>query len=159
MRALNRALVTAGAGFLGFHRCARLLADGAQVAVARIFNTYGPRMRWNDGRMVPTFCGQAIRDEPITVAGSGQQTRSLCHVDDTVSGLLALAASDFAGPVNIGNPTELTVLRVAEIIRDFAGSTSPIHHIPAVEDDPQRRCPDIGTARRELGWEPTVRAE
>jgi dTDP-glucose 4,6-dehydratase len=132
---------------------------GADVGVARIFNTYGPRMRWDDGRMVPTFCGQALRNEPITVAGSGEQTRSLCHVDDTVSGLLALASSEFAGPVNIGNPTELTVLRVAEIIRDFAGSTSPIRHIPAVEDDPQRRCPDIGTARRELGWEPKVRAE
>jgi dTDP-glucose 4,6-dehydratase len=132
---------------------------GADVAVARIFNTYGPRMRWNDGRMVPTFCGQALRNEPITVAGSGEQTRSLCHVDDTVGGLLALAASGFAGPVNIGNPTELTVLRVAEIIRDFARSTSPIHYVPAVEDDPKRRCPDIRTARRELGWEPRVRAE
>jgi len=131
----------------------------ADVAVARIFNTYGPRMRWDDGRMVPTFCGQALRNEPITVAGSGQQTRSLCHVDDTVAGLLALAASDFAGPVNIGNPTELTVLRAAEIIRDLARSTSPIHYVPAAEDDPKRRCPDIGTSRRELGWEPRVRAE
>jgi dTDP-glucose 4,6-dehydratase len=132
---------------------------GADVAVARIFNTYGPRMRWDDGRMVPTFCGQALRNQPITVAGSGEQTRSLCHVDDTVRGLLALAASEFAGPVNIGNPTELTVLRVAEIIRDIARSTSPIHYVPAVEDDPKRRCPDIGTARQKLGWEPTVRAE
>ena len=79
--------------------------------------------------------------------------------NDTIGGLLTLAASDFPGPVNIGNPTELTVLRVAEIIRDCAHSTSPIHHIPAVEDDPQRRCPDIGTARDQLGWEPKVRAE
>lgn len=132
---------------------------GADVAVARIFNTYGARMRADDGRMVPTFCRQALCNEPITVAGSGYQTRSLCHVDDTVAGLLALAASDITGPVNIGNPTELTVLRVAEIIRDYAGSTSPIHYVPAVEDDPQRRCPDIRAAREQLGWEPKVRAE
>jgi dTDP-glucose 4,6-dehydratase len=132
---------------------------GSDVAVARIFNTYGPRMRGDDGRMVPTFCGQALRNEPITVAGSGQQTRSLCHVADTVAGLCALAASDVVGPVNIGNPGELTVLRVAELIRDYARSTSPIRYVAAAEDDPQRRCPDIGTARAELGWEPTVSAE
>ncbi len=132
---------------------------GADVAVARIFNTYGPRMRADDGRMVPTFCLQALRDEPITVAGSGHQTRSLCHVDDTVAALIALAASDITGPVNIGNPHELTVLRVAEIIREHAGSTSPIHYIPAAQDDPQRRCPDISRARQLLGWEPKVDAE
>ena len=131
----------------------------ADVAVARIFNTYGPRMRADDGRMVPTFCRQALRNEPITVAGSGHQTRSLCHVDDTVAALLALAESDITGPVNIGNPSELSVLRVAEMIRDDAGSTSPIHYIPAVQDDPQRRCPDIQRAREQLGWEPKVRAE
>ncbi len=131
----------------------------ADVAVARIFNTYGPRMRADDGRMVPNFCLQALRSEPITVAGSGQQTRSLCHVDDTIGGLLALAASDITGPVNIGNPTELTVLRVAEIIRDQARSTSPVHYIPAMQDDPQRRCPDITRARELLGWEPKVDAE
>jgi dTDP-glucose 4,6-dehydratase len=132
---------------------------GADVAVARIFNTYGPRMRADDGRMVPNFCLQALRNEPITVAGGGHQTRSLCHVDDTVAGLIALAASDVTGPVNIGNPNELTVLRVAEMIRDQAHSTSPIHHIPAVQDDPQRRCPDITRARELLGWEPKVDAE
>ncbi|BBY07919.1 UDP-glucuronic acid decarboxylase family protein [Mycobacterium noviomagense] len=132
---------------------------GADVAVARIFNTYGPRMRPDDGRMVPTFCRQALQGEPITVAGSGHQTRSLCHVDDTVAALLALAASDITGPVNIGNPTELTVLRVAELIRAHAGSTSPIHYVPAAQDDPQRRCPDIRVAREQLGWEPKVGAE
>jgi dTDP-glucose 4,6-dehydratase len=131
----------------------------ADVAVARIFNTYGPRMRADDGRMVPNFCLQALRGEPITVAGSGLQTRSVCHVDDTVGGLIALAASDVAGPVNIGNPTELTVLRVAEMIRDLAHSTSAIRHIPAAQDDPQRRCPDITRARELLGWEPKVDAE
>lgn len=133
--------------------------SGADVGVARIFNTYGPRMRADDGRMVPTFCLQALRNEPITVAGSGYQTRSLCHVDDTVAALIALAASEVPGPVNIGNPCELTVLRVAEIIREQAGSTSPIHYIPAVQDDPQRRCPDISRARELLGWEPKVDAE
>ncbi|HZU47966.1 MAG TPA: NAD-dependent epimerase/dehydratase family protein, partial [Mycobacterium sp.] len=132
---------------------------GADVAVARIFNTYGPRMRPDDGRMVPTFCRQALLNEPITVAGSGHQTRSLCHVDDTVAALLALAASDITGPVNIGNPTELTVLRVAESIRGHAGSTSPIHYVPAAQDDPQRRCPDIRVAREQLGWEPKVGPE
>jgi len=132
--------------------------DG-DVAVARIFNTYGPRMRAHDGRMVPTFCRQALKGEPITVAGSGQQTRSLCHVDDTVAALVALADADMTGPVNIGNPIELTVLRVAEMIRDLAGSTSPIHYVAAAQDDPQRRCPDIRLARERLGWEPKVPAE
>ena len=134
-------------------------ARGTDVAVARIFNTYGPRMRADDGRMVPNFCLQALRNEPITVAGSGRQTRSLCHVDDTIAGLIALAASDVTGPVNIGNPTEFTVLRVAEMIREQAHSTSAIHHISAVQDDPQRRCPDITRARDLLGWEPKVDAE
>ncbi|HZA12026.1 NAD-dependent epimerase/dehydratase family protein [Mycobacterium sp.] len=129
------------------------------VAVARIFNTYGPRMRVHDGRMVPTFCRQALRNEPITVAGSGRQTRSLCHVDDTVAALIALADSDITGPVNIGNPHELTVLSVAELIRDIAESTSPIHYVPAAQDDPQRRCPDIRLARDRLGWQPMVPPE
>ncbi|MCW2653295.1 MAG: epimerase [Mycobacterium sp.] len=126
------------------------------VAVARIFNTYGPRMRADDGRMVPTFCRQALSDEPITVSGNGRQTRSLCHVDDTVAALLALADADITGPVNIGNPTELTVLEVAEMIRELARSSSPIHYVAAAQDDPQRRCPDIRLAREQLGWEPKV---
>jgi dTDP-glucose 4,6-dehydratase len=126
------------------------------VGVARIFNTYGPGMRSDDGRMVPTFCRQALRGEPLTVAGTGLQTRSLCFVDDTVAGLIALARSDFGGPVNIGNPTELTVRAAAELIRELAGSTSTIQLTPAAVDDPQRRCPDITLARERLGWEPRV---
>ncbi|WP_197520135.1 MULTISPECIES: NAD-dependent epimerase/dehydratase family protein [unclassified Mycobacterium] len=130
--------------------------DRADTAVARIFNTYGPGMRLDDGRMVPTFCRQALRGEPLTVSGTGLQTRSLCYVDDTVAGLIALARGDFGGPVNIGNPTELTVLAAAELIRELAGSRSTIQFTPPAEDDPQRRCPDITVARERLGWEPQV---
>lgn len=128
----------------------------ADTGIARIFNTYGPGMRGEDGRMVPTFCRQALRGEPLTVSGTGLQTRSLCYVDDTVAGLIALARSDFDGPVNVGNPTELTVLAVAELVRDLAGSGSPIQLTAPAADDPQRRCPDITLARHRLGWEPTV---
>jgi dTDP-glucose 4,6-dehydratase len=128
----------------------------ADVGVARIFNTYGPRMRSDDGRMVPTFCYQALSGEPITVNGDGRQTRSLCFVDDTVAGLDALGRADCTGPINLGNPDELTVLQVAERIRELAGSQSPIEFRPAVEDDPQRRCPDIRLARELLGWRPKV---
>ncbi|SEH91275.1 dTDP-glucose 4,6-dehydratase [Mycolicibacterium rutilum] len=126
------------------------------IAVARIFNTYGPRMRPDDGRIVPTFCRQALAGEAITVNGTGRQTRSLCFVDDTVAGLVALAESDCAGPVNLGNPDELTVLEIAETIRDLAGSTSPIEFRSAQQDDPQRRCPDISLARQVLGWRPRI---
>lgn len=129
---------------------------GVDIGVARIFNTYGPRMRVGDGRAVPAFCWQALRGAPITVSGTGAQTRSLCFVDDTVAGLIALAHNDFSGPVNIGNPEELTVLRIAELIRELAGSASEITFVPAVTDDPQRRCPDITLARERLGWKPTV---
>lgn len=131
-------------------------ARSADVGVARIFNTYGPRMRVDDGRIVPTFCRQALAGEPITVHGSGRQTRSLCYVDDTVSGLLALARSDCAGPINIGNPHELTVLQIAELIRELAASQSPIEFVARGDDDPQRRCPDITAARERLGWQPRV---
>jgi dTDP-glucose 4,6-dehydratase len=113
-------------------------------------------MRSHDGRMVPTFCRQALAGEPITVTGSGRQTRSLSFVDDTVEGLLALARSDVAGPVNIGNPHEVTVVHIAELIRDLVGSDSPVEFVPAVEDDPQRRCPDITVARERLGWQPRI---
>ncbi|WP_120313371.1 NAD-dependent epimerase/dehydratase family protein, partial [Mycolicibacterium elephantis] len=129
----------------------------ADVAVARIFNTYGPRMRPDDGRIVPTFCAQALAGEPITVNGTGVQTRSLCYVDDTVDALVALAESGCAGPVNIGNPDEVTVLHIAELIRELADSDSPIRFLPPSEDDPQRRCPDITLARELLGWQPKVR--
>jgi dTDP-glucose 4,6-dehydratase len=135
---------------------AYLRERGQSIGVARIFNTYGPRMRSDDGRAVPTFCRQALHGEPITVSGTGLQTRSLCFVTDTVAGLIALALSDFAGPVNIGNPEELTVLRIAELIRDMSGSASPIDFVPAVTDDPQRRCPDIAVACERLGWGPAI---
>lgn len=128
----------------------------ADVGVARIFNTYGPGMRGDDGRVVPTFCRQALAGTPLTVHGTGQQTRSLCHVDDTVDALVALGESDCAGPVNIGNPDELTVLQIAELIRELAGSSSPIEFEPADADDPHRRCPDISTAMALLGWRPRV---
>jgi dTDP-glucose 4,6-dehydratase len=128
----------------------------ADTAIARIFNTYGPRMRPHDGRAIPTFIRQALASEPLTVAGDGRQTRSVCYVDDTVAGILALAASDFAGPVNIGGSQELTVLRLAETVRDLTGSTSPIEFVARPVDDPAIRCPDTSLAQRRLGWHPAV---
>ena len=129
---------------------------GVDAGIARIFNTYGPRMRVDDGRAVPTFIDQALRGEPITVAGDGSQTRSVCYVDDLVDGLLRLLHSALAGPCNIGNPVELTVLELAELVRDLTGSTSAITYVPRPEDDPCVRRPDITQARTALGWEPAV---
>ncbi len=129
---------------------------GVDTAIARIFNTYGPGMRANDGRMIPAFLGQALGNEPITVTGTGEQTRSICYVEDTVRGLLDLARSPHPGPVNIGNPHELTVRQVAERIKEITGSGSAIESIDAVVDDPRRRCPDISLARELLGWEPKI---
>jgi dTDP-glucose 4,6-dehydratase len=131
-------------------------AGTVDAGIVRIFNTYGPGMRPDDGRIVPTFACQALRGEPLTVTGDGRQTRSLCHVDDTVRGILAVAASDHPGPVNIGNPDEATVLEIAARIIKLAGSSSGIEHIPFPEDDPMTRCPDITRARQELGWEPAI---
>jgi dTDP-glucose 4,6-dehydratase len=131
-------------------------AGQASTGIVRIFNTYGTGMRPGDGRIVPTFACQALRGLPLTVTGDGSQTRSLCHVDDTVGGILAVAASDLAGPVNIGNPDEATVLQIAERIIRLAGSSSDIEHIALPEDDPQVRCPDITLARKELGWQPRI---
>jgi dTDP-glucose 4,6-dehydratase len=131
-------------------------AHGVDTAIVRIFNTYGPRMRRNDGRAIPTFIDQALRGEPITVTGDGSQTRSVCFVDDTVRGVLAVAGSELAGPVNVGNPDEMTVLGIAERIRDAAGSRSPIRNIPAVVDDPKVRRPDTTLIETELGWRPEV---
>jgi len=132
---------------------------GVDTGIARIFNTYGPGMRAHDGRMIPAFVDQALKGEPITVTGTGEQTRSICYVEDTVRGLLALARSDHPGPVNIGNPHELTVREVADRIKDITGSDSPIEYVDAVVDDPQRRCPDIALARDVLGWEPKIDAD
>ena len=129
---------------------------GVDTAILRIFNTYGERMRPNDGRAIPTFIRQALKNEPITVAGDGSQTRSVCYVDDLVEGILRLLRSDLPGPVNIGNPYELTMLELAQRIKELAKSESEIVFIPRPEDDPSVRQPDITLAKRELGWEPQV---
>ncbi len=138
---------------------AHLRALGTDVAIARIFNTYGPRLRPDDGRVVSNFLLQAMRGEPLTVYGDGSQTRSLCYVDDEVRGLIALFDSDLTGPVNIGNPDEYTVLQLARTVVELLGSSSPIAHRPLPEDDPTRRRPDISLARSALGWEPTTALE
>ncbi len=132
---------------------------GTDTAIARIFNTYGPRLRPDDGRVVSNFLLQAMRGEPLTVYGDGSQTRSLCYVTDEVRGLLALYDSQLTGPVNIGNPDEYTVLQLARTIIGLLGSSSTIEHRPLPTDDPTRRRPDITMARTELGWEPVTSLE
>ena len=129
------------------------------VKIVRIFNTYGPRMRENDGRAVPAFISQALRGEPITVHGTGSQTRSLCYVDDLVEGLWRFLSSEIPGPLNLGNPHEVSVLELAELVRSLTGSASKIVFEERPADDPEMRCPDITSARRELGWEPGVSLE
>jgi dTDP-glucose 4,6-dehydratase len=129
------------------------------TGIVRIINTYAPRMRPNDGRAIPTFVRQALNGEPITVAGDGSQTRSVCYVDDLIEGIVRMLHSDLEGPVNIGNPHELTMLKLAEWIRDLAASTSEITFIPRPEDDPMVRQPDIALAQKELGWSPHVPIE
>jgi len=132
---------------------------GLRTSIARIFNTYGPRMQLDDGRVVPSFLGSALRGEPITVYGDGTQTRSFCYVSDLVDGLVRLAMSGHSGPVNLGNPGEMTMLEFASAIRELTGSGSEIVHLPLPEDDPKRRQPDISLARAVLGWEPRVGLE
>jgi dTDP-glucose 4,6-dehydratase len=129
---------------------------GVDTAILRIFNTHGPRMRPHDGRAIPAFATQALAGRPITVAGDGSQTRSIIYVDDLVEGAIRLLRSDLAGPVNIGNPHETSVLHLAETIKRLAGSDSAITFIDRPIDDPSVRQPDITLARRELGWEPKV---
>jgi dTDP-glucose 4,6-dehydratase len=131
-------------------------AEGLDTAIVRLFNTYGPRMRPNDGRAIPTFVRQALSGEPVTVAGDGSQTRSVCYVSDTVAGILALADSDLAGPVNIGNPDERSVLSIAQDVIAAAGSTSSVELIERPVDDPEVRRPDTTLAREQLGWSPQV---
>jgi len=134
-------------------------ARGLDVGIVRIFNTYGPRLRPGDGRVVSNFLVQAMEGRPLTVYGDGSQTRSLCFVEDEVAGILALLDSALTGPVNIGNPDELTVLDLAHAVLALTGSTSTIVYEPLPTDDPTRRRPDITVARRELGWEPVVPLE
>ena len=129
---------------------------GTDTVIIRIFNTYGPRMRPDDGRVVSTFVTQALAGEPITIFGVGSQTRSFCYVDDLVRGIVAAVESDVEGPVNLGNPAEFTVREVAEMVLELTGADVPIEMRPLPQDDPTRRRPDITTAQTELGWGPTV---
>lgn len=145
-------------------RCAETLffdyrrQHNLNVKVVRIFNTYGPRMRPDDGRVVSNFIVQALRGDPITVYGEGQQTRSFCYVDDLIEAMLRMMETpdDFTGPVNIGNPSEFTILQLAEAVIRLTGSSSRIVYEALPKDDPRQRQPDITLARRELGWEPSV---
>jgi dTDP-glucose 4,6-dehydratase len=135
---------------------AYLRQQGLNTCIARIFNTYGPRMRPNDGRAIPTFLNQALSGKPITVFGDGTQTRSFCYVDDLIRGLVALCESDVHEPVNIGNPHEMTLLEMAQTVRELTGATSEIVFEALPVDDPKVRQPDITRARELLGWEPEV---
>lgn len=129
---------------------------GVRTTIARIFNTYGPRMALDDGRVVPAFLDQALRGQPLTVFGDGSQTRSFCYVQDLVDGLVRLLFSDERYPVNLGNPTEMTILQFAEYVRDAVNPGIPIRFEPLPQDDPRRRRPDITKAKRILDWEPKV---
>jgi len=146
-------------------RCAETLffdyyrENKVDIRVVRIFNTYGPRMHPNDGRVVSTFVVQALKGEPITVNGDGSQTRSFCYVSDMVEGLCRLMLSEERYPVNLGNPSEMTILEFAERIRRMTESQPAIVFQPLPEDDPRQRRPDIGKARELLGWEPRVPLE
>jgi dTDP-glucose 4,6-dehydratase len=134
-------------------------SKGTDTGIVRIFNTYGPRMRADDGRAIPAFVGQALEGRPLTVAGDGSQTRSICYVDDTVRGILAMAFSEHTGPVNIGNPDELSMLRLAQWIVELTGSNSSVEYIELPVDDPKVRRPDTTRAEQLLGWRPTVTSE
>ena len=129
---------------------------GLDVRIVRIFNTYGPRMRADDGRVVSNFLVQALSGQPITIYGDGSQTRSFCYVDDEIRGFLAMLDGDITGPCNIGNPDEFTIAELATLVIELTGSSSQIDHRPLPEDDPTQRRPDITQAREQLGWEPTV---
>jgi len=138
--------------FFDYHRQHKL-----QIRVIRIFNTYGPRMHPNDGRVVSNFIVQALRNEPITLFGSGEQTRSFCYVDDLVTGMISMMdQNEIVGPVNLGNPGEYTIMELATMIRELAGSSSEIIYRPLPQDDPVRRKPDISLATEKLNWQPIV---
>ena len=137
--------------FFDYHRQHRLL-----IKVARIFNTYGPRMHPDDGRVVSNFIVQALKGVPLTLYGDGSQTRSFCYVDDLIDGIRRFMAApdDLTGPINLGNPVEYTMIELTEKVLELTGSKSEIRHEPLPSDDPTRRCPDITLARSALGWEP-----
>ena len=139
--------------FFDYHR-----QHGLEIKVARIFNTYGPRMHPSDGRVVSNFVMQALNGEPITLYGDGQQTRSFCYVDDLVAGFMAFmdTASDVSGPINLGNPVEFTIRELAELVVEMTGSKSELVFRPLPQDDPMQRKPDITRARETLGWEPSI---
>ncbi|MCC7176469.1 MAG: SDR family oxidoreductase [Bryobacterales bacterium] len=139
---------------MAYHR-----THGVRTAIARIFNTYGPRMQLDDGRVVPAFIDQALRGQPVTIFGDGSQTRSFCYVSDLVDGLYRLLWSEERYPVNLGNPVELTIREFAEHVCRFTGAECALEHRPLPEDDPKRRRPDITKARTLLGWEPRVSLE
>ena len=132
-----------------------------RIKVARIFNTYGPRMHPNEGRVISNFIIQSLRNEPITIYGDGRQTRSFCYVDDQIEAFTRLmdSADDFTGPVNLGNPTEISILELANTIIKLTGSSSKLVHKPLPSDDPRQRCPDISLAKEKLGWQPKVPLE
>jgi dTDP-glucose 4,6-dehydratase len=136
---------------MAYHRFHKM-----DTKIVRIFNTYGPRMRLRDGRVVPAFISQALNNEPLTVFGDGSQTRSFCYVSDLIDGIFRLALSDFHEPVNIGNPTEMTILDFAQKILALTGSSAQIVFKPLPVDDPRVRQPDISRAKRLLGWQPKV---
>jgi dTDP-glucose 4,6-dehydratase len=136
---------------MGYHR-----AHGMDTKIVRIFNTYGPRMRLDDGRVVPAFIGQALQGRPITVFGDGSQTRSFCYVSDLIDGIFRLSQGSYHEPVNIGNPAEMTVLQFAKAIQKILKSDAPIEFKELPVDDPKVRQPDITLARKVLGWEPKV---
>jgi len=139
---------------MAYHR-----VHGLETRIARIFNSYGPRMALDDGRVVPNFVGQALRGEPLTVHGDGSQTRSFLYISDLIDGIHRLLLSDEVGPVNLGNPHEITILEFARKINEITGNPAGIVYRPRPPDDPSRRCPDISKARRVLGWEPRVSLE
>ncbi|WDZ85930.1 NAD-dependent epimerase/dehydratase family protein [Micromonospora cathayae] len=144
----------AEAATMGYHRF-----HGLDVAIVRIFNTYGPRMRPDDGRAIPTFIAQALRNEPITVHGTGAQTRSICYVDDLVRGILLLLDSTETGPVNCGTEHEMTMRQLAELIVSLSGSSSEVAYVTRAADDPEKRRPDLTLARELLGYEPRITPE
>jgi dTDP-glucose 4,6-dehydratase len=129
---------------------------GLNAGIVRIFNTYGPRMRADDGRVVPELCIQGLQGKPLTIHGDGKQTRSFCYVSDLVEGIVRAFESSQMGPFNLGNPSERTILEFAEAVRQLTGTRSSIEHLPGREDDPRRRCPDITRAKSELGWTPKI---